>query len=109
MNNFEKLKQKPNKDMLDFHNLTHSICKQIQYIKISLKSISSHIFSRYKLMAKTNKINSPNLILLKSILELNEIKKKKVCAYVFLGKKNLRESLITIVSLKSRTPLGYTV
>lgn len=76
MNNFEKLKQKPNKDMLDFHNLTHSICKQIQYIKISLKSIS-HIFSRYKLMAKTNKINSPNLILLKSILELNEIKKKK--------------------------------
>lgn len=93
MNNFEKLKQKPNKDMLDFHNLTHSICKQIQYIKISLKSISSHIFSRYKLMAKTNKINSPNLILLKSILELNEIKKKKVCAYVFLGKKKIYENL----------------
>lgn len=44
-------------------------------------------------MAKTNKINSPNLILLKSILELNEIKKKKVCAYVFLGKKKIYENL----------------
>lgn len=61
-------------------------------------------------MVKINKINFLNLILLKLILELNEIKKKKkVCVYVFLGKKNLREFFIIIVFLKFRISLGYTV
>lgn len=30
--NLKKIKQKSKADMLDFHNLTHSICKQMQYI-----------------------------------------------------------------------------
>lgn len=32
MNKFKKIKQKSKVDMLDFHNLTQSMCKQMQYI-----------------------------------------------------------------------------